>query len=170
MARWRVIDTLFLASVRADMRAELVRRGYDENAIDNVALVMTELAGNAFQHGAAPVEIVLDAGPHTLVVRVTDAGDGFHDDVAALLMDHEQTSVRLGDVPMADAVAQLAEGGRGLHIAASLADIHVTHPVHNDVTRTVVVATLHVDAAAAQASDVDPLGVLSSPEDAPTGS
>ena len=159
LARWRVIDTIFLASVRADMRTELARLNYDDATIDAVALVMTELAGNAFQHGAAPVEVGLDVGPHALMVRVTDAGDGFDEELAALLVDDQQTALNLNAASSAsDALAELAEGGRGLQIASTLADIHVIQRVIDGAPRTTVIATLTVDAPTPPAADTDPLG------------
>lgn len=158
LARWRVIDTIFLASVRADMRTELTRLNYDDATIDAVALVMTELAGNAFQHGATPVEVGLDAGPHALVVRVTDAGDGFDDEVAALLIDEQQTALNLSTASSPDGLAALAEGGRGLQIASSLADIQVIQRVIDGAPRTIVIATLNVDAPMPHDADTDPLG------------
>ena len=158
LARWRVIDTIFLASVRADMRTELARLNYDDTTIDAVALVMTELAGNAFQHGATPVEVGLDTGPHALVVRVTDAGDGFDEELSALLVDDQQTALHLTTSSASDALAALAEGGRGLQIASTLADIRVIQRVIDGAPRTTVIATLTVDAPTPPDADTDPLG------------
>lgn len=183
LARWRVIDTIFLASVRADMRTELTRHGYDESTIDSIALVMTELAGNAFQHGATPVEIALDAGPAALVVRVTDAGDGFDDEIAALLTSDQQGVLPLSTVG-ADATGGVAgeeaqdrngsdasdlknlpENGRGLQIASALADVRVVQRTVNGRPLTTVTATIAVERPEVALADVDPLGVLVTTDD-----
>lgn len=68
---------------------------------DAVALVASELVGNAMVHGAGPVELQMEIDPGRVVLLVGDSGPG---SVAAR-------------APTADAL-----GGRGLAIVASVSE------------------------------------------------
>ncbi|MEN8651860.1 ATP-binding protein [Streptomyces sp. 21So2-11] len=73
-------------------------------AVDTVALLVTELVTNAVQHGAAPILLRLDReGDAALTVAVHDAGT-------------------LPLTPSARAVSPSAEHGRGLRLVEALAD------------------------------------------------
>ena len=88
----------------------LERWGLDERAGD-ASVVVSELAGNAFRHGRAPVRLVLRCEPSA-------AGP------AAACMVCDAGRWTGGVIPDREAVeaAWCAEGGRGLYIARELSD------------------------------------------------
>jgi anti-sigma regulatory factor (Ser/Thr protein kinase) len=99
-----------LAEARQLTARTLDRWGLPERAAD-AAVVVSELAGNAFRHGRAPVRLVLRCeaskiGP-TAACTVRDAGRW----TGALIPDRAMVEEALCD-----------EGGRGLYIARELAD------------------------------------------------
>ncbi|HEY3871426.1 MAG TPA: ATP-binding protein [Actinocrinis sp.] len=99
-----------LAEARRLTARTLDRWGLPERAAD-AAVVVSELAGNAFRHGRAPVRLVLrceasNIGP-TAACTVRDAG--------------RWSGARIPDRAMVEA-AMCDEGGRGLYIARELAD------------------------------------------------
>lgn len=69
-----------LSPVRSDVRGQLARWGRSELAEDAV-LVVSELLGNAFGHGRAPVRLSLAlhgrAGHESLMIQVSDMSPGF---------------------------------------------------------------------------------------------
>ncbi|MGW1212459.1 ATP-binding protein [Streptomyces sp. NPDC002499] len=98
-----------LCSVRGDVRGQLVRWGRSELAEDAV-LVVSELLGNAFGHGRAPVRLSLALhgrpGCQSLMIQVSDMSPGF--DIKAIRARWMRPS------------AVLSGGGRGLLLVEAL--------------------------------------------------
>lgn len=89
----------------------LDRWGLADRASD-AAVVVSELAGNAFRHGRGPVRLVL---------RCEDSDRGLA--AACTVRDAGRwNGARIPDKAALEAVAECAEGGRGLYIARELAD------------------------------------------------
>ena len=109
-----VITTLPGPTAVADARRLTVRTldrwGLTERSMD-AAVVVSELAGNAFRHGRGPVRLVLRCEPSLLgpaaACTVRDAG--------------RWTGAQIPDRAAVEA-ATCEEGGRGLYIARELAD------------------------------------------------
>lgn len=105
-------DAASVAVARRRLVTELASRGLPSCLLDDVALVVSELVGNAVRHGAplpdgGGVLVVWDvAGPY-LRLEVCDGGGG-----------PEGVGHDAGDLPTA---STSAEGGRGLAIVATLA-------------------------------------------------
>ena len=106
LERWQLSSGDELRTVRLGLRAALVTHrllphdSTDETA-DGVILVATELASNALRHGAPPAVVRLLRGTGMFFVDVADQ------DVAG--------------APRLAVVNQRGAGGRGLHIAGTLA-------------------------------------------------
>ena len=95
-----------VALVRRQVAADLRAAGAGDDAVDDVALVVSELVGNAVRHGAAA------AGAGDVVLRVR-ARDG-----RVLRVEVDDA----GDLPaVPPAPAPTAESGRGLLLVDQLA-------------------------------------------------
>lgn len=98
-----------LCSVRGDVRGQLARWGRSELAEDAV-LVVSELLGNAFGHGAGPVRLSLAlherAGHQWLMIQVSDTSPGF--DIEVIRARWTRPS------------AALSGGGHGLLLVGAL--------------------------------------------------
>lgn len=107
VGRWTVHAPGELRELRGSLHRELAEHsGADllETAeiADRVALVATELAGNALRHGLPPTEIRLMMGDEFWVLDVADA--------------------ELAKVPELTRADGMNPGGRGLLIAGSVSD------------------------------------------------
>ena len=99
-------DAPTLAGLRQALRVELARVVPDRDQRDDLHLGLSEMAANAFRHGAPPVSARLWAGPSRLVCTITDRGRGI-DPLAGYWPAH-------GD--------DLGLGGMGLWLARKLFD------------------------------------------------
>ncbi|WP_405862455.1 ATP-binding protein [Streptomyces sp. NBC_01515] len=121
-----------LCSVRGEVRGQLARWGRSELAEDAV-LVVSELLGNAFGHGAGPVRLSLAlherAGHQWLMIQVSDTSPGFDTEVIRARWTRPS--------------AALSGGGRGLLLVEALSrawgDRHHRrgHTVWADLPRSV---------------------------------
>jgi anti-sigma regulatory factor (Ser/Thr protein kinase) len=107
-----------IGCARSELSAELQLVGCSHRLVDDVALIVTELGVNAFEHGrAGHVEVRVDAGADgTIEIRVSHREDLAGFDVAA--------------VPAMAAADELA--GRGRAIVAGLATRFETDRVAPD--------------------------------------
>ncbi|MFF6992318.1 ATP-binding protein [Streptomyces sp. NPDC010273] len=98
-----------LCPVRGAVRDQLARWGRGE-LVDDALLVVSELLGNAFGHGATPVRLSLAlhdrAGHQSLMIQVSDTSPGF--DTKAIRAAWTRPS------------AALSGGGRGLLLVEAL--------------------------------------------------
>ena len=101
-----VDDATSLAGLRQALRVELARVVPDRDQRDDLHLGLSEMAANAFRHGAPPVSARLWAGPDRLVCTIRDRGRGI-DPLAGYWPAH-------GD--------DLGLGGMGLWLARKLFD------------------------------------------------
>jgi anti-sigma regulatory factor (Ser/Thr protein kinase) len=118
-----VDDAPTLAGLRRTLGAELARAVPDREQREDLHLGLSEMAANAFRHGAPPVSARLWAAHDRLVCTISDRGPGV-DPVAGYWPAH-------GD--------DLGRGGMGLWLARKLFD-HVDLFRDGDVT-TVRLAT-----------------------------
>ena len=100
--RWTLGAVTDLRDLRHALRDVLAERADAGETADRVALVATELAGNALQHGLPPVEVHLLAAAGRWVIEVAD-----HDPA------HRPHLAEGG---------QRRTGGRGLLIATAVSD------------------------------------------------
>lgn len=110
---WLAVDGApALAGLRHAIGAELDRAVPDREQREDLHLGISEMAANAFRHGAPPVSARLWAAPDRLVCTVSDGGRGI-DPLSGYWPAHGQ---------------DLSRGGMGLWLARKLFD-------HVDVTR-----------------------------------
>ena len=110
---WLAVDDApALAGLRRAIGAELDRAVPDREQREDLHLGISEMAANAFRHGAPPVSARLWAAPDRLVCTISDGGRGI-DPLAGYWPAHGQ---------------DLSRGGMGLWLARKLFD-------HVDVTR-----------------------------------
>jgi anti-sigma regulatory factor (Ser/Thr protein kinase) len=110
---WLAVDDApALAGLRHAIGAELDRAVPDREQREDLHLGISEMAANAFRHGARPVSARLWAAPDRLVCTITDGGRGI-DPLAGYWPAHGE---------------DLSRGGMGLWLARKLFD-------HVDVIR-----------------------------------
>ncbi len=107
---------LSAATVRHDLVDDLAHRDLPPSVVDDAALVMSELVGNAVRHGAplsggGGVRVAWEVGDREVHLEVHDGGCGPTGQVS-----HVPTSY---------------EGGRGLAIVEMLAERWGTTPTHD---------------------------------------
>ena len=126
-ARYAIERAESLAGARRFVRAQATAAGLSAQAVDELALAVTEVATNALVHGAAPRQLwsYLDAGH--IVFHVSDAGATVPDPLSGYL---PPDPARLG--------------GRGLWLAHQLCDIVETA---GDAVRTDVRLLVRIAAA-----------------------
>ena len=107
-----VDDAPTLAGLRHALGAELTRVVPDKEQREDLHLGLSEMAANAFRHGAPPVSARTWASPTRLVCTISDAGRGV-DPLAGYWPAHGE---------------DLGRGGMGLWLARKLFD-------HVDLTR-----------------------------------
>jgi anti-sigma regulatory factor (Ser/Thr protein kinase) len=95
-----------VARGRHAVRADALRAGLDRAAADDLATAASEVAANAFVHGAGPRSLTTYVDDGHLVCRVSDAGDGLADPLVGYLPPDP-----------------LVPGGRGLWLAHQLCDV-----------------------------------------------
>lgn len=100
VGRWTLDVVTELRELRGALHRMLADRAAGAEVADKVALVATELAGNALLHGVAPVEVHLSNGDGSWLVEVTDCD-----------LVNPPTVVNAG---------RAKAGGRGLGIARAL--------------------------------------------------
>lgn len=105
-------DAPALAGLRHALGAELTRAVPDREQREDLHLGLSEMAANAFRHGAPPVSARMWTSPTRLVCTISDAGRGV-DPLAGYWPAHGQ---------------DLGRGGMGLWLARKLFD-------HVDLTR-----------------------------------
>lgn len=102
------------ASVRREMVIDLTACDVPPAVVDDAALILSELVGNAVRHGSplpdGCVRVSWDLSPERLHLEVWDGGAAVH------------------DVVDRGGVAESAEGGRGLTIVSLLAEQWGTTP------------------------------------------
>jgi anti-sigma regulatory factor (Ser/Thr protein kinase) len=104
---WLVVDDApALAGLRHALGAELDRAVPDREQREDLHLGISEMAANAFRHGARPVSARLWAAPDRLVCTISDSGRGI-DPLAGYWPAHGQ---------------DLSRGGMGLWLARKLFD------------------------------------------------
>jgi anti-sigma regulatory factor (Ser/Thr protein kinase) len=96
-----------LREARAQVRAITEATKETPDVVDSVVLVVSELASNAVRHGGHPASLSLWVTPTRFVCAVSDAGEGFHEE----LEGHEPPE------PL-----ELPEGRLGLWLVRQLAD------------------------------------------------
>src|SRR6476659_697330 len=95
-------DAASVPVTRQRVMSVLCARGWNQEHIDDAALMTSELATNAVTHAATPFTVVVEVADQKLRVDIHDA------------------SVEL---PVADlAASPMALGGRGLALVAALSD------------------------------------------------
>jgi hypothetical protein len=100
VGRWTLDVVTHLRGLRGALHRMLTDHAGGAVVADKVALVATELAGNALLHGRAPVEVRLLNGDGRWLIEVTDAD--------------------LANAPTVASPGQATAGGRGLRIARAL--------------------------------------------------
>ncbi|MFJ9118973.1 ATP-binding protein [Streptomyces sp. NPDC102394] len=99
-----------LSPVRGEVRGQLAQWGRSDLAEDCL-LVVSELVGNAFDHGRAPVRLSLvlrgQGGDQVLRIQVTDLGPGFDTELVKARWRHPS-------------FGGLGSGGRGLLLVDAL--------------------------------------------------
>ncbi len=92
-------------AARRELADDLRRHGIQATAIDEIALVASELIGNAIRHAAGPddgdLDVLWTVAPEDVLVSVEDASD---------------------ELPVPRSAAPNAASGRGLRIVSALAD------------------------------------------------
>lgn len=102
--------------------AAVVETRLGSEAMDDLALAVSEVVANAYRHGRSPVSLRLWAGPDRILASVRDSGPGTRD-----------ATVGLAQVPADDA------GGRGLWIVNQLCDhVSITKPDDGFVVKLVL--------------------------------
>lgn len=96
-----------LADLRHQLGAALSAHVADADLADDLHLAMSEVAANAFRHGAPPVSVRMWVGPDQLVCETSDRGTAFGDPLAGFQPAHGP---------------DLARGGMGLWLARKLFD------------------------------------------------
>ena len=119
-----VDDAPTLAGLRAQLRAVLAAQVPDPDQREDLYLAASEIAANAFRHGARPVSARIWADSVRLVCAITDRGTAYVDPLAGFVPAH-------GD--------DLGRGGMGLWLARKLWD-HVD-PVRGPAGFTIRLGT-----------------------------
>ncbi|MFB7896042.1 ATP-binding protein [Streptomyces xiamenensis] len=115
MRVWEIREASQLPGLRRDLRRELAQR-LPGNVLDDLQIVIAELAGNAVQHGAhGPIGVSIHTAGPQILTRVRSAGHYRHH-----------------TTPASD-ITTLAESGRGIAIIDALVDEH-GHDHQHDVT------------------------------------
>ncbi|RJL23960.1 ATP-binding protein [Bailinhaonella thermotolerans] len=95
------------------LRAELTDYVTDPETLDDLSLIVGELAANAYQHGAGPCEMrIVRHGGVPVACEIADAGPGL--EAVATYLQHP------AEHPAVGGLAEIAAGGRGLAIVAEL--------------------------------------------------
>ncbi|RZU33905.1 sensor histidine kinase [Blastococcus saxobsidens] len=102
-----VTDAESLAALRAALRAVMSERVSDPDLAEDLHFAASEIASNAFRHGARPVSAKVWVSDDRLVCAISDSGPGFDDPFTGFRPAH-------GD--------DLALGGMGLWLARKLWD------------------------------------------------
>ena len=121
-----VDDAPTLAVLRRALAAELARVVPDPEQREDLHLGLSEMAANAFRHGAPPVSARLWAGPDRLVCTISDQGRGL-DPLAGYWPAHGE---------------DLSRGGMGLWLARKLFD-HVDLTDDGGSTTVRLASALH---------------------------
>lgn len=100
VGRWTLEVVTQLRELRGNLHRMLVDNASGAEVAAKVALVATELAGNALLHGRAPVEVRLLNGDGRWLIDVADSD--------------------LANAPTVAGPGQATAGGRGLRIARAL--------------------------------------------------
>jgi hypothetical protein len=100
VGRWTLGVVTELRELRGALHRTLADHTGAAEVADKVALVATELAGNALLHGRAPVDVRLLNGDGSWLIEVTDAD--------------------LANTPAVANPGRATTGGRGLRIARAL--------------------------------------------------
>jgi anti-sigma regulatory factor (Ser/Thr protein kinase) len=101
------VDAPSLADLRGRLRTVIHARVADHDLAEDLHFAASEVASNAFRHGARPVSAQVWVDADRLVCAITDSGRGFDDPFAGFRPAH-------GD--------DLALGGMGLWLARKLWD------------------------------------------------
>ncbi|GGN99969.1 hypothetical protein GCM10010112_94220 [Actinoplanes lobatus] len=99
--RWTLSSVQDLRRLRAELREAVTGTLIDDDGLDRIAVVATELATNALRHGRPPTVIRLLEEPGHLILDVAD-----HD---------------LTGEPLFDQSRPIGSGGLGLHLARTFA-------------------------------------------------
>jgi anti-sigma regulatory factor (Ser/Thr protein kinase) len=102
-----VTDAPSLAALRGNLRAVISARVPDRDQAEDLHFAASEVASNAFRHGARPVSARVWVDDDRIVCAITDSGPGFDDPFTGFRPAH-------GD--------DLALGGMGLWLARKLWD------------------------------------------------
>lgn len=102
-----VADAASLAALRAELRAVISARVPDRDQAEDLHFAASEVASNAFRHGARPVSAGIWIDADRIVCAITDRGPGFDDPFTGFRPAH-------GD--------DLSLGGMGLWLARKLWD------------------------------------------------
>ncbi|TYP86548.1 sensor histidine kinase [Blastococcus xanthinilyticus] len=105
--RFAVDASPSLVALRHALRAALAACVPDENQSADLQFAVSEIAANAFRHGAPPISARLWADPERVVCTVTDRGRGFDEPFAGFRPAHGE---------------DLSRGGMGLWLARKLWD------------------------------------------------
>jgi serine/threonine-protein kinase RsbW len=100
VGRWTLDAVTQLRELRGALHRALAERAASAEVTAKVALVATELAGNAILHGLPPVEVRLFNGDGHWLIEVTDSNPA--------------------DPPAVASPGDATAGGRGLRIARAL--------------------------------------------------
>ena len=114
-----VTDAPSLAALRGDLRAVISARVPDPDQAEDLHFAASEVASNAFRHGARPVSARVWADDDRIVCAITDRGPGFEGLFTGFRPAH-------GD--------DLALGGMGLWLARKLWDHVDVLPRQSGVT------------------------------------
>ncbi|TFV48891.1 sensor histidine kinase [Blastococcus sp. TF02A-35] len=112
-------DAPSLAELRGDLRRVIRARVTDPDLDEDLHFAASEVASNAFRHGARPVSARVWVDADRLVCAISDSGPGFDDPFAGFRPAH-------GD--------DLALGGMGLWLARKLWDHVDVLPLEPGVT------------------------------------
>jgi anti-sigma regulatory factor (Ser/Thr protein kinase) len=102
-----VDDAAALADLRRRLREVLFARVPHREQAEDLHLAVSEIAANAFRHGARPVSARVWIDPESVVCTITDRGHGYDDPLAGFRPAHGE---------------DLGRGGMGLWLARKLWD------------------------------------------------
>lgn len=121
------VDGDSLYAMRETLAAHASRFGADEDQIDRLLIVASELATNAVRHGGGSADVRLRRHDDTLICQVSDRGPGIADPTAGATLPDPTAG----------------DGGRGLWICRRLSS-QLTIEAGPDQQGTIVTATIPV--------------------------